>query len=97
MSYISLSVGRIFFALVDYVIFADGYCDARSCTTTTCFQDGIGPNRSTGTDSEHLYGIYLMMFHWIQNFLACKYLVVATILNKVFNFFEHVMEKETKT
>ena len=56
MSYISLSAGRTFSTLADCMIFAGGYYDARSCTTTTCFEDGVGPNRSTATDSQHLDG-----------------------------------------
>ena len=38
-----------------------------------------------------------MMLHWMRNFLVCKYLAAATILNEDFNFFEHVMEKEMVT
>ena len=56
MSYISLSAGGTFSTLVDCTIFAEGYCDVKSCTTTTCFEDGIGANRSTATDSQHLDG-----------------------------------------
>jgi len=36
-------------ALVDATNLAAGKRDAKSCTTTTCFDDGIGPNRSTDT------------------------------------------------
>ena len=43
-------------AFVDVTNFAAGYLDTRSCTTTTCLDDGIGPNKSTATVSQHFSG-----------------------------------------
>ena len=43
-------------ALFDFTNLADCYLKDKSCTTMTCFEVGIGENRSTATASQFFYG-----------------------------------------
>ena len=43
-------------SVCDVTSFAAGNPDAKSCTTTTYLDVGIGPNRSTDTVSQHFSG-----------------------------------------
>ena len=55
-SYICSRAGMTFEALEDETTLAAGKREAKSCTTTTWFEDGIGPKRSTTTYSQCLDG-----------------------------------------
>ena len=56
VSYMSPFTGMTLSAFVEVTIFAAGNRDDMSCTTTTCFEFGIGPNRSTATSDQHFSG-----------------------------------------
>ena len=45
-----------YIAAIAWRILSAGKREARSCTTTMCLEEGIGPNKSTATDSQHLDG-----------------------------------------
>ena len=56
VSYIFPRIGNTLSAFVDETSFAIGKRLAKSCATTTCFDDGISPNKSTATVSQFLAG-----------------------------------------
>ena len=75
------------------MIFAGGYYDARSCTTTTCFEDGVGPNRSTATDSQHLDGTW-WCFIGCETFLSVNIWQLLQFWMKVLTFSSMLWKKK---
>ena len=55
-SYILVISGITLDALVELTILATGNLEARSCITTTCLEEDIGPKMSTATVCQHLDG-----------------------------------------
>ena len=53
----STCVGSTLEAFVDDTIFAAGYCDAKSCTTTMWFELGMSPHKLTATFGQHFSGM----------------------------------------
>ena len=76
--YISVMAGMTLLAFVDRTSFAAGKREARSCTTTIWFRDGIGPNRSTATLLQFFSGTLWFISGSIVFFFSESLTVFAT-------------------